>query len=90
MRIDSDVAQIPPRDPNTPRQSPATSMPTQIFEINPYENHPELSQTEADVLWEYAKLSHRLKIVCVSGAHFLRYFHLNQSRSQDDRGDQAT
>ena len=38
-------------------------MSTQIFEVNPYENHPELSQTEAEVLWEYAKLNQRLKIV---------------------------
>jgi len=41
-------------------------MSTQIFEVNPYENHPELTQTEAEVLWEYAKLNQRLKIVRVS------------------------
>ena len=39
------------------------STQNQIFEINPYENHPELTQTEAEVLWEYAKLNQRLKIV---------------------------
>ncbi|KAF9647583.1 hypothetical protein BDM02DRAFT_3116797 [Thelephora ganbajun] len=38
-------------------------MSTQIFEVNPYENHPELTQTEAEVLWEYAKLNQRLKIM---------------------------
>ena len=61
-------------------------MSTQIFEANPYESHPELSQTEAEVLWEYAKLNQRLKIVSVP---FLRLFHLNRSLSEDDRGDQA-
>ena len=38
-------------------------MSAQVFEVNPYENHPELTQTEAEVLWEYAKLNQRLKIV---------------------------
>lgn len=47
-------------------------MSTQIFEANPYENHPELTQTEAEVLWEYAKLNQRLKIVSVSDILFLR------------------
>jgi len=46
-------------------------MSTQIFEVNPYENHPELTQTEAEVLWEYAKLNQRLKIVRVSDAPLL-------------------
>jgi DASH complex subunit DAD3 len=40
-------------------------MSAQIFDVNPYENHPELTQTEAEVLWEYAKLNQRLKIVSV-------------------------
>ena len=40
-------------------------MSTQIFEVNPYENHPELTQTESEVLWEYAKLNQRLKIVSI-------------------------
>ena len=65
-------------------------MSTQIFEINPYENHPELSQTEAQVLWEYAKLNQRLKIVWVSDILSLCHSRLNQSRLQDDRRDQAT
>ncbi|KAF9780510.1 DASH complex subunit Dad3-domain-containing protein [Thelephora terrestris] len=38
-------------------------MSAQIFDVNPYENHPELTQTEAEVLWEYAKLNQRLKIM---------------------------
>lgn len=49
----------------TRRQPPTTGMSTRIFDINPYENHPGLTQTEAEVLWEYAKLNQRLKIVSV-------------------------
>lgn len=30
---------------------------------NPYAAHPQLTPLEADVLWEYAKLSKVLKIV---------------------------
>lgn len=33
----------------------------EIFDTNPYETHPALSQTEADVLWEYAKLAQHIK-----------------------------
>jgi DASH complex subunit DAD3 len=36
-----------------------------IFESNPYEMHPNLSPLEADVLWEYAKLSQHVKEVRV-------------------------
>ncbi|OBZ65740.1 DASH complex subunit DAD2 [Grifola frondosa] len=32
-----------------------------IFERNPYEGHPNLSDTEAEVLWQYAKLSQNIK-----------------------------
>ncbi|KAJ8087961.1 hypothetical protein PM082_013512 [Marasmius tenuissimus] len=32
-----------------------------IFEQNPYEDHPSLSPTEAAVLWEYAKLAENVK-----------------------------
>ncbi|ETW86152.1 hypothetical protein HETIRDRAFT_248007, partial [Heterobasidion irregulare TC 32-1] len=32
-----------------------------IFDANPYEDHPGLSPIEADVLWEYAKLSQHIK-----------------------------
>jgi len=35
--------------------------PDSIFETNPYETHPSLSPLEADVLWEYAKLSQHVK-----------------------------
>ena len=63
-------------------------MSTQIFEVNPYENHPDLTQTEAEVLWEYAKLNQRLKIVSV-----FRTFCFSPSLipflSQDDHGDEA-
>ena len=36
----------------------------ELEQINPYEGHPELSQLEADVLWEYAKLAKNVKMVC--------------------------
>jgi len=32
-----------------------------IFSVNPYENHPSLTQLQADVLWEYAKLNQHIK-----------------------------
>ena len=44
----------------------ATIMATsssQIFTVNPYENHPGLTQVEADTLWEYAKLNQHIKDV---------------------------
>ena len=34
-----------------------------IFQVNPYEGHPSLTELEAEVLWEYAKLSQNLKEV---------------------------
>ncbi|KAI5120485.1 hypothetical protein M0805_006505 [Coniferiporia weirii] len=34
-----------------------------IFASNPYDGHPALSQLEADVLWEYAKLAQHVKIL---------------------------
>ena len=36
---------------------------TDVFEVNPYEGHPSLTQLESEVLWEYAKLSQHVKIV---------------------------
>ncbi len=36
---------------------------SQIFSVNPYEDHPSLTQVEADVLWEYAKLNQHIKDV---------------------------
>ncbi|KLO19188.1 hypothetical protein SCHPADRAFT_935512 [Schizopora paradoxa] len=42
----------------------ATSdVPGDIFEMNPYESHGSLSPLEAEVLWEYAKLAHHVKIL---------------------------
>ena len=35
----------------------------EIFEVNPYEGHASLTQLEAEVLWEYAKLSQHVKLV---------------------------
>ncbi|KAJ4475720.1 DASH complex subunit Dad3-domain-containing protein [Lentinula aciculospora] len=34
-----------------------------LFDENPYENHPSLSPVEAEVLWEYAKLAQNVKLV---------------------------
>ncbi|KAF9013934.1 DASH complex subunit Dad3-domain-containing protein [Cyathus striatus] len=34
-----------------------------IFHDNPYESHPTLTPLEAQVLWEYAKLAHHVKLV---------------------------
>lgn len=34
-----------------------------VFERNPYEGHPNLTELEAEVLWEYAKLSQNVKDV---------------------------
>jgi DASH complex subunit DAD3 len=36
---------------------------SQIFSVNPYEDHPSLTQVEADVLWEHAKLNQHIKDV---------------------------
>ncbi|KAI9507370.1 DASH complex subunit Dad3-domain-containing protein, partial [Russula earlei] len=36
-----------------------------IFSANPYENHPSLTQTEAELLWEYAQLNQHLKDLVV-------------------------
>ena len=41
----------------------AASGSSQIFTINPYEDHPSLSPHEAEVLWEYAKLNPQIKDV---------------------------
>ncbi|KAG5723996.1 hypothetical protein E4T56_gene11219 [Termitomyces sp. T112] len=38
-------------------------MATDIFISNPYESHPSLTATEAEVLWEYAKLAQHLRLV---------------------------
>ncbi|KAI0707784.1 DASH complex subunit Dad3-domain-containing protein [Earliella scabrosa] len=32
-----------------------------VFDTNPYEGHPNLSELEAEVLWQYAKLSQNIK-----------------------------
>lgn len=37
--------------------------PDSIFTTNPYEAHPSLTPTEAEVLWEYAKLAENIKQV---------------------------
>jgi len=61
----------------------STASSNQIFSINPYEGHPNLTQLEADVLWEYAKLNQHIKDVrirlgaIVSCALFLLSSQLN-------------
>lgn len=45
----------------------STSGP-EIFTTNPYTDHPSLSETEAEVLWQYAKLSQNIKEVRVTDA----------------------
>jgi len=47
----------------SPLAMTSTEPGTDIFETNPYESHPNLTQTEAEVLWEYAKLSQHIKIL---------------------------
>ena len=46
----------------------------EIFEVNPYEGHASLTQLEAEVLWEYAKLSQHVKLVGIS-LHFKGALH---------------
>ncbi|KAI0032838.1 DASH complex subunit Dad3-domain-containing protein [Vararia minispora EC-137] len=36
-----------------------------VFQHNPYDDHPSLTPFEADVLWEYAKLSQHIKDLIV-------------------------
>ncbi|KAI9466353.1 DASH complex subunit Dad3-domain-containing protein [Lactarius psammicola] len=43
----------------------ATSGGSQIFTVNPYEDHPSLSPLETEVLWEYAKLNQHIKDLVV-------------------------
>lgn len=45
----------------------STSGP-EIFATNPYADHPSLSETEAEVLWQYAKLSQNIKEVRATDA----------------------
>lgn len=45
------------------RLADATMSNSDIFNSNPYEGHINLSPLEADVLWEYAKLSQHVKEV---------------------------
>ena len=41
----------------------ATASNSDIFQVNSYEGHPSLTQLEAEVLWEYAKLAQNVKEV---------------------------
>lgn len=51
----------------------STAIDTDVFETNPYEDHPSLTTLEADVLWEYAKLSQHVKIVGNSWFHLIHH-----------------
>ncbi|KAF8517595.1 DASH complex subunit Dad3-domain-containing protein [Hysterangium stoloniferum] len=55
----------------------ATDAGIDIQEINPYDGHPELSNLEADVLWEYAKLAKNVKTL------------LHRTRELSEAPDQA-
>ena len=44
---------------------PTTGIALPILEDNPYTGHPDLTQLEADVLWEYAKMAGLVKQVCL-------------------------
>ena len=46
-----------------------------VLEINPYDGHPNLSELEAEVLWQYAKLAQNIKEV-YSGKTFYVYAHV--------------
>lgn len=50
----------------------SSAIDTDVFETNPYEDHPSLTTLEAGVLWEYAKLSQHVKIV---GNSWFRLIH---------------
>nr|VWO97933.1 Polyadenylation factor subunit 2 [Ganoderma boninense] len=39
----------------------SASLSTSVLDTNPYEGHPNLSELEAEVLWQYAKLSQNIK-----------------------------
>jgi len=47
-----------------------------IFEENPYDGHPNLTATQAEVLWEYAKLAQIVKLVCTG--HWPRIFFIHK------------
>ena len=38
----------------------------EIFLVNPYQSHPNLTPLEAEALWEYAKLAQNLRMVCLT------------------------
>lgn len=49
----------------------ATSLSSStIFDANPYEGHPQLTELEAEVLWQYAKLAQNVKEVRFSYCWF--------------------
>lgn len=47
----------------------SASLSSSVLETNPYEGHPSLSELEAEVLWQYAKLSQNIKEVRLSSHH---------------------
>lgn len=53
----------------------SATLSNSVLETNPYEGHPNLSELEAEVLWQYAKLSQNIKEV----RPFLPPYTLNES-----------
>jgi hypothetical protein len=55
---------------------------SEIFHTNPYESHESLSPLEAEVLWEYAKLSQH--VTDVRSPIMLLAVHLSRERTADE------
>ena len=62
--------------PCTPITMAAALQSSTVFQTNPYEGHPNLSELEAEVLWQYAQLSQSIKEVCTRVFHALSSGHL--------------
>lgn len=41
----------------------SSTVTSQEPDVNPYESHPDLSELESEVLWQYAKLAQNIKEV---------------------------
>ena len=54
---------IPLRLESSLGESMSTALSSSVFETNPYEGQHNLSELEAEVLWQYAKLSQNIKEV---------------------------
>ncbi|KAH6918453.1 DASH complex subunit Dad3-domain-containing protein [Coprinopsis sp. MPI-PUGE-AT-0042] len=61
-----------------------------IFTANPYEGHPSLSQLEAEVLWEYAKLAQHIRSVRLHSISWKTYYPLLKPRNDIAQLSQKT